>query len=664
VGAKPLAAVSYLKLLGGFRLRIGDKDSVPLAFKSQALLAFLILQGGRPVRRETIGEMLWPDRGEQQSRNSLKQELYVLRRDGFRGEDVVVTTDGTISIPPDRVACDVHELRDLLDDRGGASWTEISRAYAGPFLADFAPVSAEFEDFVTRTRRALEASVLDALSALADNAEISGAGDIIAIAELMLTIDPLREDTHRRLIQAYAGAGRRADAMRVYTDAKALLRRELDVTPAPETEAVIRRFRDDPPAGSVARPVAISIPAAPGGHDGPPRIGVLPLRQFLDNPLPSHISDGITADIVSQLAGLRELTVISHGSTRSLLDPGLDPHAIGRKLNARYLVVCTLRGAGERLRLTTELTETESESVLPPVNDYVDAALSFDDQDRIVARLVNRLAPHVRETELRRIRGKRPNILSVYEKVLLSREYIALLDRDHFDDAKTLLDEVIEEDPGYGEAYALAADWHGAMIGERWSNDRPGDVAAIEHLTRTALYHDSRNVRALVSYGHRRSNSYRDQDGAKRLFQQALDFAPSSAIAWALSGLCHAYAGDSAEAVRQATRALELSPYDREAYKFYHALCVAYYTSGDYEQAAEWGKRALSERSLWRGTRGFTAASLAALGRVREAREITALMSELAPGRVISAVVNDLQYQDPNRRRRYGELLVAAGYPV
>src|SRR3954471_2424304 len=47
----------------------------------------------------------------------------------------------------------------------------------------------------------------------------------------------------------------------------------------------------------------------------------------------SHISDGITADIISQLAGLRELAVISHGSTFDLRDPGLNPREIGRKLD-------------------------------------------------------------------------------------------------------------------------------------------------------------------------------------------------------------------------------------------------------------------------------------------------------------------------------------------
>jgi DNA-binding SARP family transcriptional activator/TolB-like protein/Tfp pilus assembly protein PilF len=664
MGTKRLAALTYIKLLGGFALRIGDAEPVLLSSKAQALVAFLVLQEGRPVRRDIVSEMLWPDRGEQQVRNSMKQELYVLRRDGFRGADVIATTDGALSIPADRIASDVHELRGLLRQGDNAPWREISRAYDGPLLPGFAPVSAEFDDFLNGIRRALEADVLGALANLADSARYGRSDEHIAISERMLGIDPLREDTHRRLIQCYADTGRRADAMRVYADAKTLLRRDLDVAPAPETEALARRIRDCRQSVPASLPPAMTAAAAPAGHDGPPRIAVLPMRQFLDKPLANHISSGITADVVSQLAGLRELTVISHGSTSSLRDPDLDPHEIGRRLDARYLVVFSLRAAGDRFRLTTELTETATGSVLPPINDHVDAALSFEDQDRIVARLVNRLAPQVRETELRRIRGKRPDVLSVYEKVLLSREYIALLNRDHFDEAKSLLDEVIEEDPGYGEAYALAADWHSAMIGERWSTDRAGAVAAIEQLTRTALHHDSRNVRALVSYGHRRSNSYRDQDGAKRLFRQALDLSPSSAIAWALSGLCFAYSGDSVEAVRQATRALELSPYDREAYKFYHALCVAYYTSGDYEQAAEWGKRALTEKSLWRGTRGFTAASLAALGRVREAREITALMSELAPGRRVNAVVSDLQYQDPNRRRHYGELLVAAGYPV
>jgi DNA-binding SARP family transcriptional activator/Tfp pilus assembly protein PilF len=654
---------TYIKLLGAFTLRVGDGDPVALPTKAQALVALLALHGDRPVKREIISEWLWPDRADRQARNSLKQELYVLRRDGFAGRGNPAARDNALTLLSEQATCDVQELRALLHAGTGLSWQAIAALYAGPLLQGFPPISPEFDDFVSGMRRMLEADVVTALGRLADAVADGGdAEQCVAIAERMLEIDPLREDTHRLLIQSYARLGRRADAMRVYSEARALLQRELDVTPAAETETLIARIREGRSAGAITLPARAlqSMTPAPGG---PPRIAVLPLRQYLDKPLPSHISDGLTADIISQLAGLRELTVISHGSTFALRDPAMDPSEIGRKLNARYLVVCNLRPAGDSLRLTTELTEAETTAVVSPFNDYVDAALSFEDQDRIVGRVVNQLVPQVRESEIRRIRGQRPSALGVYEKILLSREHITALDQDHFPDAKTLLEEVMQEDPGYGEAYALAAEWHSARIGERWSADRAGEVAAVERLIRTALRVDSNNIRALLSHGHRRSMSYRDPTGAMRIFRQALSVAPSSAYAWALSGLCVAYAGDGAEAVRQATRALEISPCDREAYKFYHALCVAHYTMGNYEQAADWGLRAMAGESLWRGTRGFTAASLAALGRLHEAREITAQMRSLAPGRRIGAVLHDLPYQDAGQLRRYGEHLVAAGYP-
>jgi DNA-binding SARP family transcriptional activator/Tfp pilus assembly protein PilF len=657
-----LEALTRLKLLGAFTLRIGNGQPVGLPWKSQALVAFLALQEGRPVKREIVSELLWPDRGEKQARNSLKQELYVLRRDGFGVEDVIATHDNALSLPPDRIACDVHELRALVLSGAQTSWQAIDGLYRAPLLSGFSPVSSEFDSFLASMRRALEGDVLCALGRLADDAVNGGDTEqSVAIAERMLAIDPLREDTHRRLIQSYARVGRRADAVRVYTDAKTLLRQEMDVAPATETEALIVRIRSERIAEPASPPSFITVQATV--RRGPPRIAVLPLRQSEDRPVPSHLSDGITADIITQMAGLRELTVISHGSTFGLRDPYMQPREIGRMLDASYLVIGRIRPGGGQLRLTTELTEAETGEIIFSHTNTLDAALSFDDQDRIVGQLVNKLVPQVRETELRRIRGKRPNVLSVYEKVLLIREQIVLLNRDGFTEAKALLDEVMQEDPGYGEVYALAADWHGLMVGEGWSANRAADVAAIEHLSKFALTLDNCNLRALISYAHRRSFNHRDHVGALKMFNQALDVAPSSANAWALSGMCLAFAGEASEALRRATRALELSPYDREAYKFYHALCVAHYTNGDYEQAAEWGKRGLAEKTVWRGTRGFTAASLAALGRVHEAQDIVAQIRAVMPGRRLNDVLNELQYQDAGQRMRYGEHLVAAGYP-
>ena len=179
--------------------------------------------------------------------------------------------------------------------------------YRGPLLDGFPPVSPEFDDYLNTMRRALETDVLEALGRIADDTADGGDPEqCIAIAQRMLAIDPLREDTHRRLIAGYASLGRRADAIRIYDDAKALLLREMDVAPSAETEALITGVRNERSMDKASRPAIVSVPVA-SDWNGPPRIAVLPLRQSEDQPLPGHLSDGITADIITQLAGLRSL---------------------------------------------------------------------------------------------------------------------------------------------------------------------------------------------------------------------------------------------------------------------------------------------------------------------------------------------------------------------
>ena len=416
----------------------------------------------------------------------------------------------------------------------------------------------------------------------------------------------------------------------------------------------------DPPVHDHLRASVRILPNPSGGR---PRLAVLPFEQFDNQTIPRHVSDGLVADIICQLAGLRELSVISHGSTIALRGAAADPLRIGRQLGARYLVRGSLRRAGLRTRLTTELTEADSGSIIWARTIDLDGMLSFDGQDRVVGQVVNTLAPRVREIELQRIRGKRPDSLSVYEKVLLARENVLLLRNETFALAKSLLDEAVAEEPDYADAYALAADWHGLRLGQGWSSDRRSDVAAVDRLAQQALLLDGDNVRALVCYGHRKSLLHRDYPAALEMFRRALDAAPSSAHAWLKSSYTFAYIGEAEEAIRRAERALEFSPCDREPHLFYSALCVAHYTAGNFDTAAQWGMQALGEPTMLRATVGWTAASLAALGRITEAHDLAARAVGHWPHRDVQDAVARHPYQNPAWRQRYGELLLAAGFP-
>lgn len=647
-------ATVRLTLLGAFALRCAGREVLRLPRKARALLAYLALEETGPLTREAVAELLWPQRGSEQARHSLRQVLLTLGRT-VGDHPLMISCERALRLAP-AVTSDVKVLRGLPRDASASDLQAAADLYVGPLLQHFPSVSPDFDDWLQGMRLSVDAAMLNVLARLSDRALAAGDPEAVALIERMLAIDPLREDVHRRLMLAFAQSGRPAEALRHYASTRDLLRRELDVGPAAETEALARQIRGEISSVPVVR-------SAQPSSSAPPRIAVLPFLQLGSTSLPSYWADGLMADITSQLAGLRELSVISHGSTLQLRDSQADPCELGRRLGSRYVLRGTLRRAGSEVRLNTELVQTDQGTVLSSRLTDIPRDLTFEGQDRVVAQVVNTLAPRVHEAELQRIRGRRPDSLTAYEKVLLARELMFGLDSTNFRRAKALLDDSIAEEPDYAEPYALASNWYGLTVAEGWSTDRSADVANTERFAHKALSLDRENVRALVSYAHRRSLLRRDYRTAQSLFGRALDVQPSSADAWRYSSFTYAYVGDPAEAIRRAERAFQLSPCDRDAHGFYLALCVAYYTDGNYDQAVDWGLRALAEQRVLRGTGGWVAAALAALGRTAEAREVAADTMSRWPERRVRVVVEHHPYRDAVRREDYGRHLLAAGFP-
>ncbi len=656
-----MAASVELRLLGGYGLRLDGQEAPVLAWKTRALLAYLAVHATRPVGREVVAELLWP--GRDQMGHSLRQALTKLRQ-SVKGYEIIATFDREIALA-EGVQTDIAALVTLSPASDPAAMLRAANAYTGPLLAGFPPVSAEFDDWLTRTRTRFETAVLDALARLGDAAGTSGQrNEALTVAERMFTIDPLREDTHRRLLLACAAVGRRSEALRHYATITEVLKRELDVTPARETQEIVNRLRREMSPGTEdTAPVTDTVPANPAGFGQPP-LAVLPYRQLGVETLPSHMTEGLVADIVCQLSGLRDLSVISHGSTVSLNGPDIDARAASQLLGARYVVMGSIRREGQAMRLITELTDAASGTVIWADTQDTIAALTFAEQDRVVGRIVNTLAPRVHQQELCRIRGKRPESLTIYDKVLLAREHLETMHHHRLLAARPILEDVVAEESNYGEAHALLADYHGLIAAEGLSRNREADIAAVDDATARALSLDPDNIRALVSYAHRKSLLRRDYAGARELFRRALDLSPNHAMAWLWSSLLFSWLGEAEEALARAKKALDLSPRDRQANKFYTTICTAHYTAGNYREAAEWGLRALNEQSVMRGSYRFTAAALAAAGDDDQAKEIMRLSMDQLPDQKVGDVVQVSPYRDPQRRQQYGEHLVAAGFPI
>ena len=209
----------------------------------------------------------------------------------------------------------------------------------------------------------------------------------------------------------------------------------------------------------------------------------------------------------------------------------------------------------------------------------------------------------------------------------------------------------------------MLADWYVLRIGQGWSEDPIADTGASAASAQLAVSHDGMNVRALSLQAHTKSFLQRDYDGAIQLLDKAVEVAPNDAAGWMWGASTRAYVGDGHGSVRNAERALRLSPQDPFAFRFYSSLCLAHYTDGAYDEAAHWGELGLKASPTYTSNIRFTIASLVGAGQVTKAAEMGRRLMQLQPDFRVGPMRNWHPYRDRDRRDAIANHLVRAGLP-
>lgn len=396
-----------------------------------------------------------------------------------------------------------------------------------------------------------------------------------------------------------------------------------------------------------------------------PSIAVLPLQNLGGDPGEAYFAEGIVEDINVSLASLRELMVIAHGSSLAINRDQTDLRSIGRMLNVRYVLTGNVRRTATRVRVAVQLVDAESS-----LNLWGDVAEGttddlFEIQDRIVTRIVAGIAPHVRSAELQRAMRKRPGNFTAYDSTLQALDCIHSLEKSTFFMARAHLERAMTEDRTFAMPVAWSARWRSLLIGQSWSNDVAGDMAAAAALAAKAIELDSQNALALATYGHVRSFLFHDYDVALGYFDRALSACPNSAIAWHLSSGTLSYVGRTAEAVQHAEQAIKLSPYDQSLFAFYMFLGLCHYANGNYEEAVKAGRRSLSERPAYTANLRILAAALAASDRPAEAVEVGKRLLALEPTFTVGDYERTrMPFRESAIRSSYKEHLRKAGLPM
>jgi isopentenyl diphosphate isomerase/L-lactate dehydrogenase-like FMN-dependent dehydrogenase/DNA-binding SARP family transcriptional activator len=225
--------------------------------KRRAVLAILLLHANEVVTVDRLVDDLWADRPPQNAAAAIQSHVSRLRK--LLGADVILTRHGGYTLEVDTTAIDLHRFEQLAAEAELAD--PVTRAallrdalelWRGPALADLTlePFASSESARLEEARLATLESRIEADLALGRHREVVG-----ELRQLVAT-NPLREGLRGQLIIALYRAGRQAEALAVYREARRILSEELGLEPGPALKELERGILHQDP--ELAAPIYLS----------------------------------------------------------------------------------------------------------------------------------------------------------------------------------------------------------------------------------------------------------------------------------------------------------------------------------------------------------------------------------------------------------------------
>ena len=370
-----------------------------------------------------------------------------------------------------------------------------------------------------------------------------------------------------------------------------------------------------------------------------PSIAVLPFENLSGDPEQDYFADGMVEEITMALSRMRWLFVIARNSSFTYKGRAVDVKQVGRELGVRYLIEGSVRRAGNRVRITSQLIDTTTGAHIWA--DHLDGTLDdiFSLQDRITASIVGAIEPKLRHAEIERAKSKPTESVDAYDLFLRAVALNTTRKKDDNKEALRLLHRAVEIDRHYGTAYALAGYCCLRQQTQGWVSISDPVIAEGIRMARLAAENAQDDPEALWMAGVTMSLLAGDTEEGLALIERSLALNPNSANGLMASGLVRAWAGDIDTALAHLELSGQLSPLDPIAYGTFLGFVAANFVSGRFEEASKWCDKALhAAPTYFPPALHIKTACCGLLGRFEEGRKCVERLLAIQPDGTVSSL--------------------------
>jgi TolB-like protein/DNA-binding winged helix-turn-helix (wHTH) protein/Flp pilus assembly protein TadD len=310
-------------------------------------------------------------------------------------------------------------------------------------------------------------------------------------------------------------------------------------------------------------------------------IAVLPLENLTGDPGQEYFADGMTDALITDLAGIKALKVISRTSTMQYKGARKPLPQIARELNVDAVVEGTVVRSGERVRIDAQLIEAGTDRHLWARSYERDLRDIVALQGDVARAIANEIQIQVTPREQASLARTRPVDPEAYQAYLKGRYYLHQWTLEGFAKGIEYFQQAIAKDPSYAPAYAALSECYRLQVFTGPAPPAEGFPRA-EAAARKALQLDDSLAEAHEAVAGIMWRFHYDWSAAESEFRRALELDPNSSLAHGeYSVFLHTY-GRYEDAIPEARRSWELDPFSVWAS---HIVGGAYYDARQYDQA-------------------------------------------------------------------------------
>jgi adenylate cyclase len=391
-----------------------------------------------------------------------------------------------------------------------------------------------------------------------------------------------------------------------------------------------------------------------------PSIAVLPFDNFGRDLNAEHLADGLTEDLITALAKVRELFVIARHSTAIYKGKAVKVQEIAETLGVKYVLEGSVQETAGKLRITPQLIDATSghhiwaERYDRPMDDI------FVLQDEIVRRVLIELQVKLTEGDGARIASRGTNNLEAWLLWVQGRGEARRFTREGNVRALELFEAAHRADPNWARPLGSMAKSHYFEARDGWSVSRQESIARGIECAERAIAMDPEEIfgyEALRGLNLLRGNYSK----ALSLAEKAATLAPNDVSAVGTLAAQLTFMGEAERAVEVFERAVRLGPIVQKPYQ--RIFGIALHLAGRTDHAITVLEALARQEPEWAEGLAQLAAAYADAGRIDAAQATTNKILERDPRYTASRYLALVLFQDAKHTEWLRALLLKAGLP-